>query len=482
MLLFEAFHVFRRNRYHGGCHLVWNTVALSPQRPSLPPTVRPPVSALTPSADPPQIVASGRLAFGRFTLSRDGLLVLLWAAKLVPAFTRPPPPPSFTSEETHRVFGRTPQARPRGRAQLGAARSRSAAEGGGSPSSEGGSGGVGKTTEAFSSSSPRKISRRARPSRLPSPPPPIAQRCSASVVGPPPPPPVRVSYVLDFEVDRAAVVLVGGGGDDDPRAQRPADGESGTKAPAPAAAAAAAAGTPSGGGIRTSGSPRGSRSAASAAADLPPGSDGSDAGEAAVGAAATIIRLTVPRVGIRACSTAVALAAAPPSSREVAGASGGASVTMSAQSVEGHFEVEDPGTMVPLPPPPGPSGQEPQDSTAGKAERRDAVLPAAAAAVATPQRESHRLRWLAIRKATFVTGGSRSGGAESVVSGGRRGSSGRSGVPVPPIAAAAAASGVDGLAVEGVWAEWSPALFFLAGQSGAMVRISFFVFRREMIT
>ncbi|CAM9796483.1 unnamed protein product, partial [Ectocarpus sp. 8 AP-2014] len=257
-----------------------------------------------------EIVASGRLAFGRFTLSRDGLLVLLWAAKLVPAFTRPPPPPPLTSEETHRVFGRTPNAWPRGRAQPGAARSHP-----------------------------------------------------------------------------------------------------------------------------------------------PPGSDGSDAGEAGVGkaaAAATIVRLTFPRVGIRACSTAVALATAPPSSREVVGTSGGASVTVSAESVEGHFEVEDPGTMVPPPPPPGPSGQEPQDSTA----------------VATPRRETHRLRWLAIRKATFVTGGSRSGGAESVVSGGRRGSSGRSGVPVPPIAAAA---GVDGLAVEGVWAEWSPALFFLAGQSGAMI-------------
>ncbi|CAN0193289.1 unnamed protein product [Ectocarpus sp. 12 AP-2014] len=277
-----------------------------------------------------EIVASGRLAFGRFTLSRDGLLVLLWAAKLVPAFTRPPPPP-LTSEETHRVFGRTPQARPRGRAQLGAARTHP-----------------------------------------------------------------------------------------------------------------------------------------------PSGSDGSDAGEDGVGtaAAATIIRLTVPRVGIHACSTAVALAAAPPSSREVVGTWGGASVTVSAESLEGHFEVEDPGTMVspPPPPPPGPSGQEPHDSTAGKTERHDAVLPEEATAeVATPQRETHRLRWLAIRKATFVTGGARSVGGESVLSGGRRGSSGRSGVPVPPLAVAAAVAGEDGLAVEGVWAEWSPALFFLAGQSGAMI-------------
>ncbi|CAM9939479.1 unnamed protein product, partial [Ectocarpus fasciculatus] len=69
-----------------------------------------------------EVVASGRLAFGRFTLSRDGLLALLWAAKLAPAFTRPPPPPPLTSGETHPVFSPTPKPRSRGRAHLGDAR------------------------------------------------------------------------------------------------------------------------------------------------------------------------------------------------------------------------------------------------------------------------------------------------------------------------------------------------------------------------
>lgn len=88
-----------------------------------------------------------------------------------------------------------------------------------------------------------------------------------------------------------------------------------------------------------------------------------------------------------------------------------------------------------------------------------------------PRGETHRLRWLAVRKLSFRMAeppsfpvASASDGSKGAEAGGGAASVGRT----PGVEAAGVEE--DGVSVEGLWAEWSPALFFLAGKSGAMVR------------
>lgn len=261
---------------------------------------------------------------------------------------------------------------------------------------------------------------------------------------------------------------------------------------------------------------------------------------------ATLIRLTVPRVAIRVCSpSSVVLpggrgAGLGPRTREGGSAP---TVTVTAKWLEGHLEMEDPGARV-VPPVPTPSQSpspsdipvrlSPTTSTLGNADatvdggaggsppfdeaptvtaegvsssgqardgavgssevRNDASRPPPLL-LGVPRGETHRLRWLAVRKLSFrmaepppfpatsapddSRGAGTSGGVASVDQrasvrrtspGGNRRDHG-SGTPVgrPPGVEAAGVE-EDGVSVEGLWAEWSPALFFLAGKSGAMVR------------
>lgn len=108
--------------------------------------------------------------------------------------------------------------------------------------------------------------------------------------------------------------------------------------------------------------------------------------------------------------------------------------------------------------------------------------------------ETHRLRWLAVRKLSFRMGEPAS--LPASFAGGLEGAGTSNGVPSADQTAGVRRSPPggdrrdygsdttvgemaeieatevedDGLSVEGLWAEWSPALFFLAGKSGAMVR------------
>ncbi|CAM9609383.1 unnamed protein product, partial [Scytosiphon promiscuus] len=165
---------------------------------------------------------------------------------------------------------------------------------------------------------------------------------------------------------------------------------------------------------------------------------------------ATTVRLTIPRIGIRAL----------PARDE---GFGQPSLTLTTESLEGHLEMEDP-TISVCPPPAGSQAAEETGETT------------------TRLGENHRLRWLAVRKVSYRAGAAAKpreagsvGGQDEArqlpgreQGGGRRGSSGSASAFSPQ-----GEEGVlveDGLAMEGVWAEWSPALFYLAGKSGAMVR------------
>lgn len=173
-----------------------------------------------------------------------------------------------------------------------------------------------------------------------------------------------------------------------------------------------------------------------------------------------MIRLTIPSVGIRACSathrpsdsgaTDTTAAANRPRAGEEILRSRPPVLTVTAESLEGHLEMEDP------------------ETSTQRFRLPSAVLPETVDSpvqpVATRPGENHRLRWLAVRKVSF-----RAGAEEAGAVGGRRELGGRRG----SASSCSSQQGVvveDGLAMDGVWAEWSPALFYLAGKSGAMVR------------
>lgn len=441
----------------------------------------------------PQVVASGRLAFGRFTLSREGLSALLWLTNLAPSPLPPLPPPPQTALPPRETTTRPGDGR---------------------------------------------HSRIRRLRRL------------------------RISYVVSFEVDRAGVVLVGDDEDAVDAANqqhipplRSTDSRDGvSKAAAQAAIAAAAAAAPTTP-ARSSSAPsflfRRHSSPLSTGANAPGDNSDADKSAAAPHRATNLIRITVPRVGIRACSIPLP---PPPTARprdsgrgkkvDAAGGGGGGggerrdrprgtrlaegdayglAMTVTAESLEGHLEMDDPGASVaPISFPPfdkaeerdGPGVATPPSSTMSSTFSPDAlsanrsttgglsaasgVAPSFFAAVdepqssassvgrsarssaqarATPLRETHRLRWLAIRKVSFRTGAAKPANAQNAagksptsaqkVLGGRPGSGGS---VLPLLSGKVKAPEVEGLAMEGLWAEWSPVLFFLAGKSGAMVR------------
>lgn len=408
----------------------------------------------------PQIVASGRLAFGRFTLSREGLSALLWLANMATFPVSPPPPP--TSQPPVEI------TRPR---DDGHSR------------------------------------RRLRG--------------------------LRVSYAVSFEVDRTGVVLVLGGenaGDAASPQQVPPLCSRGNRRRNGASKAAAAPSEP----VRSSSAPsfrfRRHSSPLGAAAAAP--GDSSDANRSATAhhRAANLIRLTIPRVGIRACSAPLPTATARRGDisdrrKEVEAASGGGegvgrpgtyglAVTVTAESLEGHLEMDDPGTAtVPTFFPPLHEAKERRDGsgvgTPPSSTRRSTSPPdvssgnrtsagdvsvvdepqsssssvgsSSCSSAETPAmllRETHCLRWLVIRNVSFRAGTAQLVDAENVarkvpasadkVSGGRRGGSGSA---LQFLSGKEEDVGGEGLSVDGLWAEWSPVLFFLAGTSGAMVRM-----------
>lgn len=317
--------------------------------------------------------------------------------------------------------------------------------------------------------------------------------------------------MVSFEVDRAGVVLVGDGEDDGdanqqqvPPPLRPADSISSVSQ---AAALAAAAVAPTTSALSSS-----SAQSFRLRRHLPPSGaasnalgDNSDADKSIPvhHRAQSLIRITVPRVGIRACSTPLPTTARtsgggggkevdaavsggerhghPEGARRAGDDAFGLVVTVTAESLEGHLEMDDPGTSIVPMSPPTPSTTVRHICPHPPFDEAD-VRDGSGVAV----RETHCLRWLAIRKVSFSTGAAvaTSRDAKNLnsqnsagrvptsaqnMSGGRPGNSGSAS---PPFSSGTEeAVGDDGLAMEGLWAEWSPVLFFLAGKSGAMVRI-----------
>ena len=618
--LFIRAYINIRNFYHTLRPLKCKVLQLTPF-PTLsrfPPPFRLSLPSAAVHVEPsPQVSASGRLAFGRFTVSREGLTVLLWLAELTALL--PPPGASKPLPRTSLASPQTPQNQERRELQ----------EIVGSPSTVNQkkvpAGGWARKSSPRPHSSPR-LHRVTSSSSAPA---------TAVAAVPPPrvparPPSVlpteglpwcrktdgfrrRFSYVVVFEVDLAGIVVAGdgdgggdvsgsdigsggggGGGGGDVQHGRPTRSASGGGKAGGLSVVARGPGISDdnsnrnrsmngvgGGGIGVGGRRDFSASAAgvSRTDSLPPDIAGTD--DDLQGGGATLIRLTVPRVAIRVCSPSSVVL---PSGRgAVFGArtrEGGSAPTVivTAKWLEGHLEMEDPGTRVvpplptpsqtqsqtqsqsqsqsPPPPPVIPVESSPTASTLGNVETVDGgagvspplsalsdnassasglpeigagcceetqsssacapaptptpVPPAAVVGVPTvtaegvsgsgksedgavglsemgndasrpspppppllgaPRGETHRLRWLAVRKLSFRMAeppsfpvASSPDGSKGAGTGGGAASVGRT----PGVEAAGVEE--DGVSVEGLWAEWSPALFFLAGKSGAMVR------------
>lgn len=251
------------------------------------------------------------------------------------------------------------------------------------------------------------------------------------------------------------------------------------------------------------------------------------------------LRLTIPRIAVRACSPVVgdaevvvgprlcpggscgaeSKAKTAADASDVSSSSGGVisggglpSITVAAEWLEGHLEMDDPGcTPFALP--------QKQHAlfgglpSIGVVDRAPSPVLNRSVAPAW-QEDAHRLRWLSVRKVSFGVGptglaetggdGCRpaldvDGGVEVVVDDGggaldaNEGGSVESGDGSRVAAASTlgrlesgdeaqqtklaklakqAKQGQVGVKVDGVWAEWSPPLFFLAGKAGAMVSVA----------
>lgn len=401
---------------------------------------------------------------------------------------------------------------------------------------------------------------------------------------------LRFSYMVSFQVDRAGVVLVDDDEDD--------DGELRARSTCSAYRGGGREDEALGTAAPSVVDRLGRRLSASTSADEASFDDGSVAAgmDAAtiVHRRATLVRLNVPRIGIRACSAPAAHLPLPVSGESGEGTNheqhalgagwseegGGAgpSVSVTAEWLEGYLEMEDPGTIAvpPLPPPSlstsSPLVPPPRGPMASAVNRREintdggvggvplsslppppldkstchvaplngaskgcpkaylCVPPSAASAAAaaaseppassvsetaatisgpageqltprsagdarrpsiqgSPPGEIHRLRWLAVRMLSFKMGEDIAAATARPVPARSRASSAGSGVDAAEERAErdggadgdrrcsgdgsqVVAVEQDGVSVEGLWAEWSPALFFLAGKSGATVRRS----------
>lgn len=255
----------------------------------------------------------------------------------------------------------------------------------------------------------------------------------------------------------------------------------------------------------------------------------------------TLLRLSIPRLALRASSgpneAEEAPEAATPSGPGDAGqaargegqgrAGSGASeprvsrVSVSAEWLEGHLEVGDPGDGMssatpeeegvgagsPAPPLPSsdpevpgsndrrrtkseiPSSSraisdDPVGAPSGSEEEVPMPVPRSGSALLPRRSGGHRLRCLVARKVSVAVrpsrrSGGRAAGLEITAStpeddGGAEGDNGSVqeddglGDRCQPGAGGGAAAGPL-VAVEGLWAEWTPALFFVLGRSGAMV-------------
>lgn len=195
------------------------------------------------------------------------------------------------------------------------------------------------------------------------------------------------------------------------------------------------------------------------------------------------LRLTIPRIAIRACSSAAVAGDAQlvlepklclggsrggaesrtkmstdvgdgrrSSSGGVLSGGGLPSIAIAAEWLEGHLEMEDTGFTTFAPP-------QKKRGLFGGPPLIGGIEQASSPVVATSeksawQEDAHRLRWLSVRKVSVGIGQT---GIERMT-----GDECRS------------ASNVDevGVNLDGVWAEWSPPLFFLAGKAGATVSVA----------